>query len=330
MRIIGLVNQTSGACYHRVYTPLMNMNADVHITNKLTEEQLEIGCDLLVINRFAYYNTLTEILQWKQKYHFKLVVDIDDYWYLGTGHILYDSWEHNNVTDVMLDYIQNADILTTTHERLATEIERLNKSVHILPNAIPGGFEQFNVNKIQSDKVRLMWQGSITHGLDMQLLMMPMKRVASDKLLANKINMVYGGNVPGITDRMVSAFTCGLKLNSILYEGMKPTEYYQIYNNADIAIIPLIENRFNSFKSNLKVLEAAYAGIPVIASQVNPYLNIPFVKYVSNQKDWYNSIKELVNDEAMQIDLGTNLKDYCDNHYNFTTINNQRKTIYES
>jgi hypothetical protein len=38
------------------------MDHDVHITNKITEEQIEkFGCDLLVYNRYANFNQAKEI-----------------------------------------------------------------------------------------------------------------------------------------------------------------------------------------------------------------------------------------------------------------------------
>jgi len=333
MRIIGIVNQTSGSCYHRVYTPLMNIVGDVHITNKLTEEQLEKGCDVLVINRFAFYNEAKEIFQWREKYKFKLVIDIDDYWELNSGHILYENWHFNNVPNIILQNIIMADIVTCTHERLHDYIKVFNSNVYILPNAIPGGFEQFLVNKQPSDKVRVMWQGSITHRADMEILRNPIKKVYSDKSLRDKLQMVFGGHVRNLTDSdaMLGAFTNGLKLNPVIYPGTKPSEYYQIYNNADICLIPLVENRFNSFKSNLKVLEAAHAGCPVIVSKVNPYLGFPeeVLLYVESQTDWYRYIKSLTDVDYFRHMVGKGLMDYCNKHYNFKEINKKRQELYE-
>lgn len=334
MRIIGIVNQTSGSCYHRVYTPLMNMPVDVHITNKLTEEQLEKGCDLLVINRFAFYNEPKEIFDWRDKYKFKLVIDIDDYWELNSGHILYENWHFNNIPNIIVNNISKADIVTCTHDRLAEYIKTYNKNVHILPNAIPGGFEQFLIDKKPSDKVRIMYQGSITHRADMEILRNPMKRVHSDKLLRDKIQMVFGGHVRNLTDSdaMLGAFTNGLKLNPLIFPGTKPTDYYQIYNHADICVVPLVSNRFNRFKSNLKVLEAAYAGCAVMVSKVHPYLGFPddSVIYVEDQTDWYKNIKALTDVNYFRHLVGKNLMAYCQKHYNFKEINEKRQHIYES
>ena len=333
IKIIGIVNQKSAPDYHRVYTPLMNMEANVHITNKLTEEQLEKGCDLLVINRFAFYNKPEEIFAWRDKYGFKLVIDIDDYWILESGHILAPYWEMYNVGNTIIDNMINADIVTCTHWRLAEQISTYNKNVYILPNAIPTGFEQFKTERIYSDAVRLMWQGSITHMDDVAILRNPMKKIYSDSQLCKKIQTVFGGYVPQMDDcdQMLSSFTCGMKIDTHIFNAMSAFEYFQIYNHADICMIPLVANRFNKHKSNLKILEAAAAGIPVIASHVDPYLDFPedCIYYAYKQSDWYNGVKMMVDIEITRDIFGRNLQEYCEKQYDFKKINQQRLDIYE-
>lgn len=332
MRIIGLVNQKSAPDYHRVYTPLMNMSADVHITNKLTEEQLEKGCDVLVINRFAFYNPAEEIFAWRDKYGFKLVIDVDDFWILESGHILAPYWEHYNVSNLIIDNLIKADIVTCTHWRLAEHASTYNKNVFILPNAIPNGFEQYKNDRVYSDKVRLMWQGSITHMNDIAILRNPMKKISGDSQLSKKIQTVFAGYVPNMDDcdHMLSSFTCGLKLDTQIFNALSTFEYFQVYNHADICIIPLVENRFNKHKSNLKILEAGAAGLPVIVSHVDPYLDFPdnCVYYVKKQSDWYNGVKMMTDIEITRDMYAKNLSEYCESQYNFSKINKQREDIY--
>lgn len=335
MKIIGIVNQRAGSCYHRVYTPLMNMNHDVHITNKLTEDQIEkFGCDILVFNRYTNFNHKKEIDELRVKYNFKVAVDIDDYWHLSESHILKPYWDKDGVSNAIINNMIDADIITCTNERLADTILSLyNKNVFVLPNAIPGGFEQFNLEKEDCDRIQIMYQGSITHKDDLNLLKNPMKRVASDSNLESKIKTTFAGYVHDMpeSNMMLSAFTCSLKLDPLVFPAMKPTDYYQVYNHADVSIVPLIANKFNSYKSNLKILESAYAGVPVIASRVDPYLDFPedCVMYVDRQTEWYHHIKLLTNFDYIRELYGRNLMNFCNEHYNFKNINDKRKTIYE-
>jgi len=353
LSIVAHVNPIAGSCYHRIYTPLMNLNANVLFTNQITEEIIDRKKpEILILNRFApfipeginiknaeelriqFIKNQEEIFEWKKKYGFKLVIDLDDNFKLNTGHILYDDWNETGISNLIINNLINADVVTVTHERLADSASIYNKNICILPNAIPKGFEQFNVQKVQSDKVRFVWQGSITHGPDVELLRGPMKRVSSDSMLNGKIQMIFGGHIKELiaSNSMLDAYTCGLRTNTLIFPNMTPKEYYQVYNYADVGIIPLVDNKFNSYKSNLKILEAANAGIPVIVSQVNPYLDFPedCVAYVKSQKDWYNHIKMFADIEYSRTLFATNLQEYCDKHYNFKTINQKRQELYES
>jgi glycosyltransferase involved in cell wall biosynthesis len=341
MRIIGLTDD-NGPAYHRIETPLMLMDGpDCLLTNVLKEEHLQKGCDVLYISRYAKHNYFNQILEWRAKYDFKLVIDIDDYWRLDRHHISADDWERNNVAKMFIDYIVAADAVTTTHERLREKILQHNDNVEVFPNAIPVGYEQFNINKIQSDKVRLFWQGSNTHRKDIQLLKNPLKRVHAD--LKNEVFMVFSGykksgshtiinpdgsiqNVNNITEceEMVSSYTNSFRLDGVAFEATPVKEYYQAYKYCDIALVPLLDTSFNGYKSNLKILEAAAVGAPCIVSKVNPYLDMP-VCYVENQTDWYKHIKSLVRDKVKREEMGAELFYYCDANFNFWKINELRK-----
>lgn len=324
MRIIGVVSgKNSGCGYHRITHPLMNMEADVYITNVLKEEDFEKGCDVLFYNRLIAHNTKEEINEWKKKYKFKIILDIDDSWILDYFHILKSIWDYHNIPNQIINNIIEADVVTTTHERLADLISAYNKSVYILPNAISGA-EQFSIQRIPSEIVRLFWSGSITHRKDIEILRNPMKRIGGLNIAT--ILAGYQENQQDWSE-MVSAFTNGLKIKGMVYKGVEADKYYHFYAIADICLIPLVDTSFNSMKSNLKVLEAANLGIPCVVSNVNPYKDLP-VSYVNSQKDWFNHVKDLVNDSAMRHELGMNLKNYCEKNYNFVKINEKRKQIF--
>jgi hypothetical protein len=130
-----------------------------------------------------------------------------------------------------------------------------------------------------------------------------------------------------IWDKMIDSFTCGLKLNPTIYNYARVTEYMGAYTDSDISVIPLVDNKFNAMKSNLKVLETASKKNPAIVSMVNPYLDMP-VHYVKSQKDWYKHIRDLVSDADMRKESGQKLFEFCQKKYNFEEINLDRKYIY--
>ena len=326
MRILAITSKTSGVGYHRIMMPIANMQKDYCLmTDTISDETFEGNFDIVILNRMLANITPDQMDAWRKKHGFKLVVDNDDYWHLDPSHILYESYKANKVTEQIMDWIRIADLCTCTHERLADEIYKLNPNVEILPNAIPFGEEQFILEKKPSDLVRLFWSGSGTHGKDLNILRNPMKRI---NFSVRTVIAGYNENEKHIWDGMISAFTNGLRLNPTIYNYNQVTEYMAAYCDSDISLIPLVDNRFNMMKSNLKVLETASKKNPAIVSNVHPYKDLP-VCYVNSQKDWYNWIRLLTFDYDARIQYGNDLYDYCNIHFNLHEVNKRRFAIYK-
>ncbi len=313
--ILGLIQKDSGPGFHRIMMPLLMMpDTDVMVTN-----------DLEAIERkkpdVVYYNRMVDDSVWveRQKRGFKIVVDVDDHWLLNPGHIAYQSAARTGYSAKCIEHMRKADVITTTHERLAEQISRYNKKVYITPNAIPK-HDYFPTYKEQSEQVRLFWQGSITHEADLKHLAYGIKGLLHS---GEKPKMVLAG----LTDHEVwrrMAHTYIDKHDGEVLIGKPPHEYYSHYAHADICLIPLLHNSFNTFKSNLKFLEAANMGVTVICSEVDPYLNLP-VLYAAKKEDWKPLITDLLHDAELRTHLGQVNKDFADKYFNFDRINETRK-----
>lgn len=325
MRILAVTSKFSGVGYHRIMMPLVNMQKDYcMITDTINELVFDNNYDIVIFNRFLTSTDAKLLVKMKLKYNFKLIVDNDDYWILPPSHVLHERYKESNISEIITEYLRVADLCTCTHERLADEIYKYNTNVEILPNALPYGKEQFQDDKIDSDIVRLFWSGSGTHAPDMDILRNPIKKI---NFPVKTVIAGYNLGEKHIWDRMIGVFTNGLKLNPTIYDYAGVTKYMGAYADSDISVIPLVDNKFNAMKSNLKVLETASKRNPAIVSNVHPYKDMP-VCYVNNQKDWYYWIKLLTFDDAARIEYGQKLFEYCDRVYNFDAINNKRFAIY--
>jgi hypothetical protein len=100
------------------------------------------------------------------------------------------------------------------------------------------------------------------------------------------------------------------------------------YCDSDISVIPLIDSKFNSMKSNLKVLETAAKKNPAIVSNVHPYKGFYPACHVNSQKDWYYWIKLLTKDPDARKSYGNALYDYCNKNFNLHEVNKRRFAIY--
>lgn len=326
MRIIAFVNN-SGPGYHRIIMPLMLVqDVDVFITNNLLEEHFEKGCDIFMYNRVLPDHCTPIVAALKEKYEFKTCVDVDDFWHLDEHHILYKVYQEFEFAKQQVEHIRNADIVLTTHSRLAHEVKVYNKNVHVIPNAIPKQ-GQFDIERQPHNLTRLFWQGSVTHGEDIALLKRPIDCLST---IAGKIKMVIGGYQESEDEwyKMVMNYTSKAKHQYLLLPGVNVNEYYKHYEHADICLVPLINSQFNRHKSNLKVLEAANLGLPVICSAVHPYMNLPVI-YAKGTGDWVRAIHRLVASKKRQKEAGAELSEYCQQHFNFHKINKERKQILE-
>lgn len=295
------------------------------MTDTISEQTFEGNYDIVILNRMLANITPEQMVEWRKKYGFKLIVDNDDYWHLDASHILFQQYIINSVPQQIINWIQVADLCTCTHERLAEEIYKLNTNVEVIPNAIPYGEEQFILDKKPSDLVRLFWSGSGTHGRDIEILRNPMKRI---NFPVRTIIAGYNEGEKPIWDGMIASFTNGLKLNPTIYNFNQVTEYMAAYCDSDISLIPLVDNKFNSMKSNLKVLETASKKNPAIVSNVHPYRGFYPACHVNSQKDWYYWIKMLVNDKQVREHYGNALYEYCNKNFNLHEVNKQRFAIY--
>jgi hypothetical protein len=301
------------------------------MTDVLTEEELEKGYDILFINRYISGMEVDEVVRLREKYGFKLVVDVDDYWNLDPWHILYGKYPYQKV----IDHIKIADIATCSNNDLAVEIDKINPNWIVIPNALPYGEDQFTDVKTESDKVRFVYAGSITHEKDIAILKNPMKRVATDVITKNNSRFILCGysqdkKLEQVWGRMINDYLCGFKVDGYIREALPVDQYMNFYNEADACLIPLVDSKFNSMKSNLKVLEAATKNAVVIASKVKPYSDCPYIIPIGHQGGWFENIKKVVKDAIYRQEMGIANGEWCRENFDLVKVNKLRTQIFNA
>jgi glycosyltransferase involved in cell wall biosynthesis len=356
VKVLAITDKDSGCGYHRCTLPLAYLpipKEDKLITNVYEEEMIGRGWDIILYNRFIPELPIEKLLEYKKKYGFKIVVDIDDYWKIDPHHIMHDDYK-NGLGAVTVNNIVEADLVTCTHERLYDVIKVLNKNVEILPNALPYGDGFFNDEKVEDDRLRLIYAASIFHEQDVAILRNPIKKIYGDKHLRDKIKMVICGlhdkgnyspeawnemnvwsrdNIEAsaqIWHRMINDYTHALQLDGTVERSLPVYDYMQFYKHGDVGLIPLRDSGFNAMKSNLKILECAAKKIPVIVSNVQPYKDFPFVTKINSQPEWYKSVKFFAGNPTAVKEHGQLLHDYCADNYNLKKVSELRKQIFEN
>lgn len=271
-----------------------------------------------------------------------IVMDIDDLWRLDSTHALYNYYKQQKVDKLTEGWLRDSDAVITTTERLAEYIYKINKNVHVAPNCIHPVFNSYSwseADKTESDKVRIGWVGGRHHLNDMRKIEGFFELFWKDSISDVATTVMGGYNHGDMVLRTIHAIMCGkspkgIKHSSVI-ETMDAYNFANMYKHIDIALAPLADNAFNKCKSELKIIEAGWFGIPVIASDIYPYntviehgYNGYLVKGNETGKTWLKYVKELVEDDVLRYHMGQNLKQTIRERFDLGKANEVRYNVY--
>jgi glycosyltransferase involved in cell wall biosynthesis len=322
MKVLSYVKGLDPSSYHRVFMPNQSIDADVRTVRELNEDDLA-WCDILHYSRHSMMSPKF-LSDMRKKYGFKIVVDQDDWWEVPSDHPKHEFWSRSNVSLQVRSHMMNADAVTCTHERLAKEIKPLNPNVFVIPNALDYGKGQFKYKKQKkSSKVRLLYASTVMNYSNTNIIAGAMKKLSN---LDIEI-IIMGHHDSPLFDILVKNLTAGKIPHRFV--GWADSESYMSSYEGDIGILPSKITKFNSLKSNLKVLEFAAMKIPAVVSQYNPYLEMP-VNYFTGEKEFVQEVTNLVNDEAYRKQCGELLYKYCKENLSLDSLASKRLEVYEN
>lgn len=338
IKALALYKDNSGCDYHRVCLPFLYEqgavdNAAMEAAGPMLEDRLKVA-ELVVWNR-DFPLGIDAAIELKRRYGFKVVVDLDDYWRLYPHHFLFDHYRQHNIQGLIVKNMKLADAVTVTTGRLADQVRQFNQNVHVIPNALPFGHDQFTSCRQPSDVFRFIYAGQKSHLHDLKLLQQPLKEIAQEGM--HNISFSLAGYHHTATDKsriwpkMENIMSAGGKMVNYRRIGNMPLQQYMnVYNEADAALIPLESNFFNSCKSNLKLLEAGCKKLPAICQRVPPYSDCGDapVLWVDRQTDWHKHIRYLSSNPDKAAELGQQLHEWALAKYNLFDWNNVRFDLY--
>ncbi|MDD5220547.1 MAG: hypothetical protein PHV11_08280 [Candidatus Bipolaricaulis sp.] len=283
----------NGCYYYRAALPIKLLRKAGHIVKEITinyedYESLLKDVDTIVFQRM-YGKPVTDIIKTAKKLDIKIVYDIDD-----------DIWNvpvHNpasvgniNATLQINELLKAADLVTTTTNKLKKILDKQNKNVVVVPNAIDP--EIYTLDRNKNNYPVVIYSGSASHWGDM-LEILPI-------LYKLKKECPFVFVLQGFTQEPVeAAMYCYQKLVSfnvfesgseyqrvalkcweylkdmgVIHLPFYPVEMYPYIMkriNADIGLCPLEDNEFNKSKSCIKFYEYASLGIATLAPDLLPY-----------------------------------------------------------
>ena len=208
----------------------------------------------------------------------------------------------------------------TTTKALARELKHYVSKVFINHNVASEEMWKLSQKALTEKKERKKdnnniiigyFSGSITHNPDFKLIRNPLIKIL--RKYKNVQILVMGIlSIP----KFLSEFSSRIILKPFIDWQKLP----KIISTIDINISPIEKSIFNEAKSENKWVEASLVKIPTVASNFGAFKKV--IKnnetgfLCSNNHEWYNTLKILINDGELRKRIGENAYNACKKEYN--------------
>jgi hypothetical protein len=325
--IMSAVSDTAGVGHIRNIFPLMYMNSLYGKTgnfNVVSSPHIITQHELLIATRAFFLQRRMSpqevpivrfLVEQQKKLKFKLVYDIDDFLWQGDadeeGLPEYNFGKSTITPEVIkacTEIMQMCDVVCTSTKYLGDYISTNfgidKKKIMVVPNTIPQffwGTKQKRPIKEAFTKPRVIWTASPTHWNDEKKLAGDMDNAWREWVIKNvkagKIDYIQMGGCPWFFEEIRNKITVVDWIDSFRYHlkvmQLKP----------DFSIGPLVPNKFNRAKSDIKYIEQCAVGSVFIGTKFadSPYsdcvLTVPADVTVDEIDDlfWKNCKPELYN-----------------------------------
>lgn len=274
----------------------------------INASQLE-GIDALVIQRAARepFNAWMDLAQ--QRGIPVIYETDDDVFHVPRHNPAYNPWGHKSTVKLSKRLLQRADYVICSTPPLK---QALVDSAGIPASKVTVALNHLHPNIWGDDAlgtqqwdngshIIIGWQGSGTHNADFTAAIPALQRVLN--------------TFPQVTLRLFGYVPDSIRgrIPPKRFEWLKGVPFEQYprnlkFANFDIGIAPLIDNRFNRAKSNIKFLEYSALGLPTVASNLTPYAST--IKHgetgfiATTPDDWFKALTALITDPALRRRIG--------------------------
>jgi hypothetical protein len=354
--------QFNAISYHRMHKPhqvLERLNPEFEIINTPEADSLSVEflSQFKVVLFLRFITKLEDIENVVKKCKdagCKVGVDIDDFWELPTTHVAYEEYKKNKLTEVIIKSIKLSDFVITTTPILENEIQKINKNVYIIENGIDTQDPSWIPNKLESNRIRFGFTQGSTHIHDIYLINHDVIKSLKDANFKKngQINLAfrYKKGEPSIFVGYERLLTDNLEtLNKTYQYNLKheitdnsdqpykrmdyrdTVDFGTMYNEFDISVCPLVDNKFNNCKSELKMIEAGFMDCAIMLSDVNPYKIICNSEnsFLLSERSFFYWQRYILNNPSILEDKKLALKETVKG-YDLKLLSNKRKQLYET
>ena len=305
----------SGCGFYRITSPLDALRQQGWDTAYAAGEPADLDSRIIVAQRMDKHDALPYWRRWRA--HSRLVYEIDDNVFDVdiTNWMAWGAYGKEDVRDAVEHSAQVSDMVTVTTEPLAEVMRRFNSNVRVIPNVVPDGV--LSIDRPHQPKVVVGWQGGASHANDIALIAPTLRHVLTRHRKQAELHIIGTNYLPTVWDcrdqdlrAQHGRFTNWIPIHANL-------EYFRACD-FDIGLAPLSGTYFDQSKSAIKAIEYAALGIPVLASDAEPYRG--FVVdgvngYLCKRKaDWGRRLEELICDDAAREEMGRNARETARAH----------------
>jgi glycosyltransferase involved in cell wall biosynthesis len=303
VRIFGWAVNHSGCGQYRIGIPMWGLGQAGHDALAFSVLNTDLPTDLDVLvgqlvctpEQSALWQEIAAMPGRRPALVFELD---DDIWNLHSTNYGAAGLKADDVRTAIERNLALADAVTVTTNHLAEVVSRFNANVHVLPNCVDAALLQHQ--RPRNDRVTIGWAGGSSHSNDFAFV-------------RNELRSFLRRNADVDVHMIGTDYRHELGRPDARHSGWSENLVdYLSKIDFDIGIAPLAYHAFNKSKSDLKVLEYAALGIPVVATDFGPYSDS--VQHgvtgflVKRPHEWARYLRDLVNDEAMRTELGANAR----------------------
>jgi glycosyltransferase involved in cell wall biosynthesis len=324
--ISGVPGHPSGCGYYRITQPFDALNGlgrdCAYAAGEPPGDPREQAvAKVIVAQRMDKHAALPHWRRWRAWQ--RLVYEIDDNVFDVdiTNWMAYGAYGKDDVRDAVEQAAACADVVTVTTEPLAAIMRKFSRDVRIIPNVVDD--RVLGIDRPRQPNVVVGWQGGASHARDVALVA-PALRHVLDKHRKRAELHIIGTDYRDTVGRD-GRFTQWIPVDSSL-------AYYRSCD-FDIGLAPLSGTRFDQSKSAIKAIEYNALGIPVLASDCDPYRD--FVQdgvngYLIRRKgDWGRRLEELICDDAARAEMGAKGREIVRAAHTMSTGIKRWQAVYE-
>jgi len=263
-------------------------------------EIVQSGASVFLLHSFLHDGQLEKLADYHRFLDIPIVFSLDD-WLLELPR--YNPFLKTNYPDMAkrVRYaLGHCDRLIVPTRKLAEYYAGLISDIRVVPNHIPRALIR-SPRETRRGKLRVAWAGAPQHAGDLDWLAPVVRQTRGH------YHWVFFGQKPA-----------GLSARECEFHPAVPLKgYFEKLSrlDLDVAVAPLSDNPFNRAKSNLKLLEYASLGLPVVCTDCEAYRDAPVVKLENDSGVWIDELIRLAQQPEERADLAGGLRNWLEQEH---------------